>query len=261
MEEEMSQGEVYPNPTVKQVIFQIRYPPLFSIEHKIGDFQENVTEEFPESALLNRQQLLFADVGSEGKFLSPPPGMEPGLQKIWKFKSPKGYTLNVLMDSLDITSDFHKTYNSTESDNRFREVIAKVLAVFDGIYRVPRILRLGLRYIDECPVSKLNNTSFRRHYDSAFPLSRFRLDESQELFFRAVTRRQKHFLIYSESFTVNDKGSITYILDFDGFALDLRFSDSLSVADDLHEIISTEYSKIIKEPVKNYMRKPKGTKS
>lgn len=257
----MSRGEVFPNPTVKQVIFQIRYPPLFSIEHKIGDFQENVVEEFPESALLHRQHILLADVGPEGRLLSPPPGIESGLQKIWQFKSPKGYTLNVLMDSLDITSDFHKTYNSANSDNRFRDVIEKVLVVFGKVYKVPRILRLGLRYIDECPVPKPNNASFRRYYDSVLPLSRFRLEESQELFFRTVTQRQKHFLMYTESFKIDEKGKIIYILDFDGFASNIPFSDSLSVADDLHGIISAEYLRTIKEPVKNYMRKPKGARS
>ena len=107
---------------------------------------------------------------------------------------------------------------------------------------------------------KEDNISFRRYYDTVFPLSRFRLEESQELFFRAVTERQDHFLAYTESFKVDEKGKASYILDFDGFALNLAFNDCLPVTDKLHEIISAEYFRTIKEPVKNYMRKPKGVK-
>ena len=32
-------GEIYPNPTVKRVIFQARFPNLFYLESKIGDLQ------------------------------------------------------------------------------------------------------------------------------------------------------------------------------------------------------------------------------
>jgi hypothetical protein len=56
-------NEVFPNPTVKQVIFQIRYPNLFYIENKIGDFQLKVMREFPESALIMKQRVIFAEFG------------------------------------------------------------------------------------------------------------------------------------------------------------------------------------------------------
>ncbi len=57
-------NEVFPNPTGKQVIFQIRFPNLFYIENKIGDFQVEVMERFPESSLTFRHQLVLADIGS-----------------------------------------------------------------------------------------------------------------------------------------------------------------------------------------------------
>ena len=57
-------NEIFPNPTVKTVVFQIRYPNLFYIENKIGEIQLKLMKEFPESALLYRQRILLADVGS-----------------------------------------------------------------------------------------------------------------------------------------------------------------------------------------------------
>ena len=101
-------NEVFPNPTVKQVVFQIRFPNLFYLENKIGEFQLRIIKDFPDSSLLYRRQVLFVDMGPQGK-LEDIPGEEG--QKIWQFKSPHQYELNVLSDSLDVTSQFHKTYN------------------------------------------------------------------------------------------------------------------------------------------------------
>ena len=44
------------------------------------------------------------------------------------------------------------------------------------------------------------------------------------------------------------------ILDFDGFAMSIKARDYLTVTDGLHSIISDEYERTIKEPVKQYMR-------
>jgi hypothetical protein len=49
---QLEKDEVFPNPTVKTVIFQIRYPNLFYIESRIGDIQVKIMDDFPESSLL-----------------------------------------------------------------------------------------------------------------------------------------------------------------------------------------------------------------
>ena len=65
-----------------------------------------------------------------------------------------------------------------------------------------------------------------------------------------------YHLNYAESLR-EKKGEYILILDFDGFAMDIKPEDYLKVTDDLHEIISKEFYKTIKEPVKEYMRKKK----
>jgi hypothetical protein len=52
--------EIFPNPTVKQVIFQIRFPNLFYIENKIGDFQLKIMKEFPKSAIAISKTICYS---------------------------------------------------------------------------------------------------------------------------------------------------------------------------------------------------------
>lgn len=124
----MTITEVFPNPTVKQVIFQIRYANLFYIENKIADLQYKVMKEFPESGLLLRRQIVFADVGPD-QSLSDIKGDDSLSKKIWQFRSKKGFTLNIVSDSMDITSEFHKTYD-LDGGEKFRDIIKFVLDAF-----------------------------------------------------------------------------------------------------------------------------------
>jgi len=252
----MSINEVFNNPTVKQVIFQIRFPNLFYLENKIGDLQLKIMKEFPQSALLFRRQVIFADVGPEGKLENIPGDLDKEAgKKIWQFKSNKNFQLNVLTDSLDITSQYHKTYN-LEGGDKFREIIKFVLDCFFEVTSIPVINRIGLRYIDECPLPSKDNDTFRSHYNSIFPVDRFNIAHANEMDFKTVTKKGEYYLRYIESLKKVDS-EYKLILDFDGFAENINPEDYLTVTDDLHTIILEEYEKTIKEPVYKYMRQKK----
>lgn len=250
----MAITEVFPHPTVKKVIFQIRYPNLFYIENKIGDLQMKIMKEFPESSLLYRQRVLFADFGPDVKIekeaIDKP---EESAAKIWQFKSPDKYQLNVLSNSLDISSDFHKTYNNPESEIKFRDTIEIALNSFFEVTQVPVIKRIGLRYIDECPIPSKNSKQFKEYYKTTFPLGRFKLEDAREMQFKTVVSRGNNYLRFIEKLvTVDDEYKL--ILDFDGFCENIDPSDCLSVTDKLHDLITKEYEKSLKEPVFEYMR-------
>lgn len=250
----MAINEVFPNPTVKQVIFQIRFPNLFYIESRIGDFQVRIMSEFPESRLLHRSQIVFAEVGEEVRLAeTAQDARDKSFKKIWQFHSPKNYQLSVLSDSLDINSRFHKTYSNPESQDRFRDIIAFVLENFFAVTNLPVVTRLGLRYIDECPVPSKENEDFRAYYNTAFPLDRFDMAIAQEMDFKTVVERQGCFLRYVESLQ-KAEGGYKLVLDFDGWANRVSPEDALGVTDRLHTLISDEYEKTIKEPVYDYMR-------
>jgi uncharacterized protein (TIGR04255 family) len=250
----MTINEVFLNPTVKQVIFQIRFPNLFFIESKIGELQLRIMEEFPESSLLFRQQIVFADLGPNAKQEDIPQQMkEQGAKKIWQFKSPKKIELNILTDSLDLTSQFHKTYRNPGATHKFRDAIQFVLTNFFELTKIPLINRIGLRYVDECPVPDRNNRDFLAYYNSTFPLNRFCIENADELLFKGVVRKGDYRLRYVEVLQTQEKGG-KLILDFDAYKNDVRSEDYLSVTDDLHDFISEEYEKTIKQPVIEYMR-------
>lgn len=249
----MAIDEVFPNPTVNQVIFQIKFPNLFYIESKIGEFQLRIMKEFPISNLLFRKQVVFVDLGPEAELKQVSEEFEDKTKKIWQFESPKKYTLNLLNNSLDITSSYHKTYNNPGAEHRFRDIIEFVLKNFFDLIQIPIINRIGLRYIDECPIQVKNNDMFRSWYNATFPLDRFNIQDAIEMDFKTVVRRGNHFLRYMESIKfIGDECKL--ILDFDGFSEDIESTNYLSVTDELHTLIVGEYERTIKGPVYDYMR-------
>lgn len=252
--ENMAHSEIFPNPTVKQVIFAIQFPNLFFIESKIGELQMKIMNEFPESALLFQRQVVFA-LGENEKIddLRQKLPQEQG-NKVWKFNNPTlGYELNITTSSLSITSSFHKTYNNPKSDNRFRDIIETVLKHFFVLTNLPVVMRVGLRYIDECPFKEKTTDSFRAHFDSSFLTTRFTIEDSIEQQYVTRVKRGEYLVRYVE--TYNSKTDPTLlILDFDGSASNIPSAKCLETTDKLQKLIKKEWSATIKKPVYAYMR-------
>lgn len=253
----MTISEVFPNPTVKQVIFQITFPNLFYIESKIGELQMKIMDKFPESALVFQRQVMFA-VGDDDKIdnLRQKLPQEQGV-KVWKFmNSTLGYELQVLSNSLSITSGFHKTYNNRDSENRFRDIIETVLKPFFDLTQLPTVNRIGLRYVDECPFKEKTTPSFRSHFKSCFATSRFSIEDSVEHQYIALVKRGEYSIRYLEQYNSNTN-PVLLTLDFDASANNVPSDKCLEVTDQLHELISKEYEFTIKKPIYTYMRKEK----
>lgn len=250
----MAIDEIFKRPTVKKIIFQIRFPNLFYIEDKIGDFQTKIMDEFPESDISYRKRLFLVDKGKkiDSKELEDLSEKEYA-RKIWEFKSPKDVTLNIMSDSIDISSSHHITYNLGTGD-KFRDVIKLVIDNFIEIITIPIINRIGLRYVDDCPIPSLKHTEFKKWYNTCFPLNEFTMKESEEFFFATIIKKDECYLRYIEALN-NKKDEKKYTLDFDGYALNIKRDKYLDVTDKLHSIISKQYENVIKKPVKEYMRK------
>lgn len=254
----MAITEVFANPTVKTVAFEVKFPNLFFLESKIGDLQIKLMERFPESALLYRRQLLFADVlpGALTPDLMAGGADESSSQKIWQFKSPQNYVVNIQANSIVIQSEFHKTYNLGNGE-RFRDAIKFLMDAFLELTRIPLITRIGLRYIDECPIPGKSNEEFLGYYNSVFPLSRFSLADATEMDFKTVVKRGDAFVRYVESLVRSEADTFKLMLDFDGFQERVPSNEYLNVTDRLHDLISAEFEASIKEPLYAYMKHPK----
>jgi hypothetical protein len=74
------------------------------------------------------------------------------------------------------------------------------------------------------------------------------------MFFKTVVKKDGARLRYIEALQPTDKGG-HLILDFDAYMTNVKAEDCLKVTDALHDFISAEYEKTIKEPVIQYMRK------
>jgi len=258
----MAITQVFPNPTVKQVIFQIKFDNLFFIESKIGDLQAKIMDRFPQSSLVFSRQLVFANLGPEGKIESGPEGF-PDAQgkKIWQFKSEQKFKLNITSDSLDISSEFHKTYNNSGASEKFRDIIQYVLDNFFSIISVPIIKRVGLRYIDECPVVKKDNKTFEKWFNTAYPLDRFNIADAIEMDFRVSIKKKDYIVRYVEALKkVQKSDKYVLILDFDSYAQNIKPKECLKITDDLHDLIAAEYENTIKKPVYDFMKKEKENK-
>lgn len=177
------------------------------------------------------------------------------MRKIWQFSSPKGYKLGVTTDRLSVTSEHHKTYNQSTSDN-FRDVIDRVIASFLAVARIPEFSRVGLRYIDHCPVFEKTDDSFAQYYQTCISAGRFSIADAALLEFRTVTAVGEHQLRYHELLREDDEADSGFVLvlDFDGFAQNVPTANCLAVTDELHEIISDAFEQSIKEPLFQYMR-------
>ncbi len=248
--------EVFPNPTVRQVVFEIRFPVLFFLEQKIGEIQVDLMGRFPKAQLLHQQSVMFAQ-GVEGKIPEDVfKGAGGGTAKIWQFQdASSSITISFQLNKMDISSTLHKTYNSANSANRFRETLEFVMTPFLRKTNIPTLQRVGLRYTDECPLPNRTTDEFNRHYSSTFPTGRFRIEDTKEFEFASVVSREDVFMRYYEALPAEQKN---LVLDFDGFALNVPSAEWLTTTDKLHRIISEEYFRTIKDPVKTHMRTPRG---
>jgi len=247
--------KIYPNPTVKQVIFQITYPNLFYLENRIGALQEKLMREFPDTNLIFRRGLLFTDIGPNQKIEIPSEELEKNTtKKIWQFKSKNNTILSITSNSLDISSEFHKTYNlGGDNSKKFRYALEYAVGAFLDVVKLPIINRIGLRYIDHCPLITKDNTTLKEWYNSTFPLDRFKIEDATAMAFQTIVKKGEYNLRYAESLGQID-GVDKLILDFDGFAVNIEnVSEYLTITDKLHEIISDAYKSVIKSPVYEYM--------
>ena len=154
---------------------------------------------------------------------------------------------------MDLTSNYHKTYNNKDATVRFRDTIQFVLENFLSIVKLPIIQRIGLRYINECPVPARTTASFKEWYNTVFPFERFSIEETMETSYATLVKRNGYFVRYLESFNAEQN---KYVLDFDSYAQNIKPEGLLGVTDKLHELISNEFEKTVKAPVIEYMKKP-----
>ncbi len=246
--------EVFPNPLVKQVAFEIRFPNLFYLQDKIGEFQTKIMRQFPKSELLFRKQLLLTSETDPQKINELQANApDSATTSIWKFVSEDGVTLTVTPSTLALESKNHKSY--AQSDNPFRKVIESTTNHFFNLTNVPILKRVGLRYIDEGPVPSNDSRSFSDNYNTAFPLKRFPIEKSIEMNFSTIIDQGRNKFRYVESLQgAGEKRKL--IMDYDSSAEDIEPCNLLETTDHLHQTLWDMFCDTVKQPVMDLMRTP-----
>lgn len=246
----MAFKEVFKNPTVKQVVFQLAFPNFFGMESKIGDYQLRIMGRLPKSALLIQNEIIIPinpnkDSKSENE-------NRPRAKKIWQFKSQEeDVILNISSDSLEIISTKHKTYNNDTSDAKFRDIISFLVGEFLNLIPLFLISKIGLRYIDDCPIpEKLTKETFLEYYNSFINFSNVnQLEEIDVLDFTLISRSDGLFLRHRETLQKKPDGVFKYSMDFDGQMNNIKASTYLDQLDLIHQKIADLFQNVIKEPV------------
>ena len=254
----MDPNEIFPNPLVKKVIFAIRFPNLFFLGDRIGDYQVKVMEKFPKSDLILQQSLLFTKTSDSDKLKQKVSEFKESDSdsRVWRFMTDFGMILDISSDSLSLVSENHKSFNCNDcSDNKcFREFIIFVTECFYDVMKIPAVKRIGLRYINECPVRDSSSKHFQEDYNTAFPLAQFPLEDATAMRFSTDINRDENAVRYVESLVCKD-GKCNLTLDLDAFTReDCTFEEIPSIIDNLHNIIRDQFMKTIKQPVIDYMR-------
>jgi uncharacterized protein (TIGR04255 family) len=251
----MPEHEIFPNPTVKQVACEVRFPNLFFIESKIGDFQMRVMKDFPLSELVHRRNLMFV-TGNAENIQELAKQQEPSVDKIWQFRSASGTTLQISSSNLVLTSPKHNSYHQG-GELSFRGIVSRVVGQFFELVNIPMALRIGLRYINECPIFQRSTERFNECYNSILPLNRFSLERVVNMDCAVVANTEQCQIRHMESLRLSEQNDVL-LLDLDASMENVPAETVMTGIDVLHEAISTEFKDTIKEPIFQFMRKPIG---
>ena len=253
----MAANEVFPTPLVKQVAFEVRFPNLFFIEGRIGEFQVEVMKDFPQSELVQRRNfmLLAGDINSpQAQELAKQ--QAAGTEKIWQFKSESGTRIEISTKNLVVIAEKHISYQES-GDKSFRSVVEKAVARFLNLIQIPVLLRVGLRYVNECPIFDKTTDRFRECYNSILPVDKLGLENLSRADSIAVVKDGDMQIQHVESLRFATPTGDILVLDLDASTENIASDKILTTTDKLHDLIAIEFRKVIKEPIVEYMRKDK----
>lgn len=241
--------EVFDNPSVVEVAFEVRFPNLFYIAQKIGDFQLEIMDEFPKSSQIIEQSVVIGEdkASAVGENIEKP-------IPIWQFENETGKNkITIRSNRLNITSQEYKSYNNPKVDNRFRDLLTEIVPTFLKIVPIKNFSRIGIRYIDHCPLEELSNEYFKSFYIPVIDIDTYKIEDIIENYVSIRTKRDNYYLLFQCGIRQFEE-KYKYYLDYDGYANNIEADNFIGVTDELQKMIKKEYYSNITEEFKQYMR-------
>ena len=202
--------EVFPNPPLKAMLGQIRFPTVLRIADlaSLAPFQEAIRGDFP---VFREEQQLSLVVGPQGP-------QAPQIQRAWRFVTAnQGWSFLLTPDAVTLEADVAFGYTSYEEfSRRFRGVWQAIADQFGPA----QVSRQGLRYVDHFEGD-------RAAPEWATFINPDLLGPLVEQFGPAITQSASEFRLAREGAGVlvfkhgmlplGPGGTLGYLLDFDFF--------------------------------------------
>jgi uncharacterized protein (TIGR04255 family) len=241
-------NEVFSNPSVIEVDYEVRFTPLFYINQKIGDFQLEILDAFPKSSQQVQSSVTFDENGIALKDETNKSVLS------WTFKTTDSKTkIIVRQNSLIISSTEFKSYDSYPA-NKFRDIISQTISKFRKHVPIKNFNRIGLRYIDKCPLDELTNEHFCKFYKPIIDINRYHIEDLIDNLSQIRIRKPPHYLLLQTGIK-EINGKYQYFMDFDGYAQNIDPNNVMEVSDALRAIVHDEFYLNITEDFKDYMRR------
>lgn len=221
-----------------EVAFEARFPILFFIPKRLGEFQELIIEEFDKSSEIKFQNI------------SIQPNQEPefAMDQAWEFAHKDGDpVIRLFKDKIVIFSKLYTSYEGS-SGKSYKNCINYSLEKFNQIFKINKFTRIGLRYINTFDVEEESTDWLKSYFHPLYNLEKYPIQDTLEFKFALRIKREKANLVIQSGYIRKD--GLKYILDFDAYKEECRTIDFPNALDDLHASIKSEFDSLITEEMK-----------
>jgi uncharacterized protein (TIGR04255 family) len=227
---------VYPNSPLTEVVAEIRFPGEMAVECRRDQFWALIRDQYPK---------IFVPIAGPGQSLS---ALVP-----YRFEAEDGQRLvSLAINRLTLSFRTYTGYREFSSE------LGRVLCLFDEVFHIEKLNRVGFRYINVIPYSR---------EDGVIPLERIlnlglklppsipeRFTHVSVMF---VSKAQDGQIITKlESTTKREKGEEALLLDFDYGQQegDLRFAQALELIGKAHDANRGLFEECITDEYRSYLR-------
>ncbi len=225
--------EIFPNPPIKSVSCEIRFPTLLTIAKTIPEFQSKIRNEFTDYYTQTIPRVYKSGVMDE---------------RYWVFKSFND-TLNLKIKNSSIVL----TSNDYNDFPPFFGIIKKYFENFFKLNNIDKFLRIGLRYtnIEEFEDKKPNLKRLLEYYSFAH----FKFNEKDTInnFNINYSKNENdYYMFIALEYGKNPQNKYSFLFDFDIYnSEEIENDNYIKIIDNLHNNILKVFHESITEKYKN----------
>ncbi len=243
------QREKFPFPPVKEVAFEVNFDSRLKIDKEISDYQDKIIKDLPKFTW-------------EHSLKSVPEIAVPELvrqmgTRVYVFENEQ--RSEILRISC---SNFNYITKGYVSFDDFKRKLKNYFEKFCELYQIEIFKRIGLRYINNIEIKKVNGFyDFTKYIVPFIALNHFPINDIITTFAEVrLNKSDKKLTIRSgligEATRREDSQKVgIYILDFDCFNdIESKREDFDKVIVDFHDLIEDEFLASVTKEFKEYMR-------